>query len=227
MVKSLRSVFGFLYPKMEPTNKKDWVALLSNSIVEGNQSINQNNNLERKIRKNIAYWLMLNLPTWLIYLFIKPRITSWVMVLPTILGWVKTISHRNAILSGQSLNWELTHTHTLFKSVFNCFSAKSWSFLPPFLPVPPLQYHLFHPPLESSALCAQEKENLPWMSTKHGLSSFTKAKDFPKYWAGQGDPVGGAGLQMPVTASEPVSDPTARKPTREASSTTLTYMQSS
>lgn len=75
MVKSLRSVFGFLYPKMEPTNKKDWVALLSNSIVEGNQSINQNNNLERKIRKNIAYWLMLNLPTWLIYLFIKPRIT--------------------------------------------------------------------------------------------------------------------------------------------------------
>lgn len=133
MVKSLRSVFGFLYPKMEPTNKKDWVALLSNSIVEGNQSINQNSNLERKIRKNIAYWLMLNLLTWLIYLFIKPRITSWVTV-PTILGWVKTISHRNAILSGQSLNWELTHTH--FLKVYLIVFSQVMVFPPSFPPSP-------------------------------------------------------------------------------------------
>lgn len=117
-------------------------------------------------------------------------------------------------------------THTLFKSVFNCFLAQPWSLFPPFLPVPPLQHHLFHPPLESSALCAQKMQCLSWISTKQGTSSFTKAKNFPVYWAGQDDPVGGAGSQKSVTASEPVSDPTARNPTREPSSTTHTYMQS-
>lgn len=116
MVKSLRSVFGFLYPKMEPTNKKDWVALLSNSIVEGNQSINQNNNLERKIRKNIAYWLMLNLPTWLIYLFIKPRITCWVMV-PIIFAQSRQfLTEMPSYLGNPSI--ESSHTHTHFLKVY-------------------------------------------------------------------------------------------------------------
>ena len=54
----------FYNQKWNQQTKRIWVAFLSKSIIEGNQSINQSKNLERKVWRNAAYWLMLNLPSY-------------------------------------------------------------------------------------------------------------------------------------------------------------------
>lgn len=61
---------------------------------------------------------------------------------------------------------------------------------------------------------------------KYGVSSCSKSKHRPRFKVGKTSTVGGVGSQRPANDSETAIAPTAMSPTRKASCTTVTYVQS-